>query len=445
MRDLGARLRALTSRQILLVGGLGFLAYAFPGFMSFDSITQLRESRSGYHIDGHPPAMAELWRFVELFVAGPVGMLLIQGACFLVGAYLVCTRYMSPRKAAVTATLLLWFPPIAAVMAVIWKDSQMTGFLVLGLGLVLQDSRRLRLLGLVAFVAATAMRHNALVMTGPLIFLCFVWDARHGLIKRHAISLAAFVAVTFSAQVITSALTDEEQHIWHTSLALCDMAMTLRNVPTPIPEAELRTMLDGVQVLQRDPQTFMRDGIQDADYINTLWKTTYKLFGLPRTQAERDAVTRAWKRVVFGHKDAYLAYRWDIYRRLLGLGDEPDASPVYNWFSDIQDPWYSASRADHDAAPAHLQDLLRRGIHVVGATPIFHVMLYVILSVVLLPFSLRDRRVFALLASGITSEAVLFVLAPTTDWRYSFWMIVVVAFAVVMLVAGRARHKAVAA
>ena len=444
MRDLGARLQALTPHRILLLGGLGFLAYAFPGFMSYDSITQLRESRSGYHIDGHPPAMAELWRFVELFVAGPVGMLLIQSACFLVGAYLVCTCYLTARKAAVTASLLLWFPPIAAVMAVIWKDAQMTGFLVLGLGLILQDSRRMRLLGLLAFVAATAMRHNALVMTGPLIFLCFVWDARAGRIKRYVISFVAFVVVTLSAQGITSALTDEQQHIWHTSLALCDMTATL-HYTTTIPEAELATMLDGVRVRQpRDLQAFIRDGIHDDDYINTLWKTTYSVFGLPRTQAEREAVTRAWKRVVFGHKDAYLAYRWEIYRRMLGLGDEPDASPVYNWFSDIQDPYYSASRADHDAYPAHFQDLLRRTIHVVGVTPMFHVILYAILTVVLLPFGLRDHRAFALLASGITSEGVLFILAPTTDWRYSFWMIVVVAFSLVMLVAGRAQRKAAA-
>ena len=63
MRHLSARLQALTSRQILLVGGLGLLLYAFPGYMSFDSITQLREARSGYLIDGHPPAMAAMWRW----------------------------------------------------------------------------------------------------------------------------------------------------------------------------------------------------------------------------------------------------------------------------------------------------------------------------------------------------------------------------------------------
>jgi hypothetical protein len=54
----------MTPRQILLVGWAGFLLYAWPGFMSFDSIYQLQESRSGYftvatalraHFEAHGP------------------------------------------------------------------------------------------------------------------------------------------------------------------------------------------------------------------------------------------------------------------------------------------------------------------------------------------------------------------------------------------------------
>src|ERR1700690_1948103 len=120
------RLRALSPHQLLILGWSGFMAYAFPGYMSFDSVFQLRMSRSGWLIDGHPPFMAAMWRFVELFVAGPVGMLVIQTTAFLIGAYLVFRTLMSPKRAAIVASLVLWFPPIASVMAVIWKDSQMT-------------------------------------------------------------------------------------------------------------------------------------------------------------------------------------------------------------------------------------------------------------------------------------------------------------------------------
>jgi hypothetical protein len=387
--------------------------------------------------------MAALWRVVELFIAGPLGMLLIQTTTFLIGAYLIFSRYMSPRRAAITATLLLWFPPIASVMAVIWKDSQMTGFMLLGLGLILQDSRRARIGGLVAFVAATAMRHNALILTGPLIFICFVWDDRHGFIKRHAVAFAAFAAVFLMAQGINTVLTSEEQHVWHTQLALGDMAGTLRYAPA-LPAAEVAQLLEGVTVLQPDPQEFAHRHIDETELINTLWKTTGRLFRVPRTEAERTAVARAWRRMVRSHFDAYFEFRWQIYRRLLGfLSDDNTApSPVYNWFADIQDPILSADRAGQDANPGRIQELLRQAIHVIALTPIFNVMMYLILAVLLIPFSFGDRRVFALLISGLIGEATLFVLVPTPDWRYSYSMILGVLISIVLIVARRARPAA---
>jgi hypothetical protein len=435
------RLPAPSPRQLLILGWLGFMAYAFPGYMSFDSAFQLRMSRSGYLIDGHPPFMAAMWRFVELFVAGPVGMLVIQTTAFLIGAYLVFRTLMSPKRAAIVATLVLWFPPIASVMAVIWKDSQMTAFLILGFGLLIQDRRRDHVLGLLAILVATLMRHNALVMTGPILVFAFRWDRSYGWIKSTVIAVLAWAAITLVAGRISAALTDEEQHIWHTSLALCDMTMTLRYEPVTISDEELAREAPGVTFLVHDVHDYIRNADLTDNFINDLWKMTYKVIALPRTEAERTAVTNAWKKIVLGHPRAYAAYRWEIVRRLMGWSDEPDASPVYNWFTDIQDPLYSASKIDHDAAPAHFQDVLRREIHVVGTTPIFSVVVYLVLSVVLLPFAIFDRRVLGLLASGITSELVLVVIAPTTDWRYSYWLLVTVVFAVVMLVARRMNLK----
>jgi hypothetical protein len=432
-------LRALSPRQILTLGWLGFMAYAFPGYMSFDSVTQLRMSRSGYLIDGHPPFMAAMWRFVELFVAGPIGMLVIQTVAFLIGAFLVLRTRMAPRTAAIVATLVLWFPPIGAVMAVIWKDSQMTAFLILGFGLLIQDRRRDHVLGLIAILVATLMRHNALLMTGPLLVFAFRWSPKYGWIKSTALAVVAWIVITFTAQVIESGLTDEEQHFWHTTIALCDIAGTLRYEPATISDAELSRVAPGVTFLVPNVQDYLKNAVELRGYVDTLWKPTYSVFAAPRTAAERKAVTAAWKAIVLGHLDAYIAYRWDVVRRMLGLSDDPEVSPVYNWFTDIQDPYFSASAIDHDATGAHLQNLLREAIHVVAVTPVFSVIVYLALLLLLLPFALRDRQVFGLLASAITGELALAVIAPTPDWRYSYWAIVAVVFSVILLVARRIR------
>lgn len=433
----------LTPRQILLVGWIGFLIYAWPGFMSFDSIYQLQESRSGHFSDGHPPMMAQLWRIVELFIAGPAGMLLLQSSVFLVGIYLIVRRRMTGRAAAITASLLLWFPPVGNVIGVIWKDSQMTAWIVLGVGLILSDRRRTKLAGLAAIALGTAMRHNALVMTLPLVVLLFVWNPKHGFWKRHAIALVAWVAVTMSARVASDALTDEHRHIYAHSLQLCDITSTLRFVDGPIPDATLlETFRDTTLIPRQDLHARTKRDDPRGSLIDNLWWNAYDYFRIPKSDAERAANARAWKAIVFGYPEAYLAYRWAVFSRLLGLDAQEHASPFYTWFVDIQSPMYTHVRIHHDASPSRLQEALREVTHAIGRSPLSRVIVYMILAVLLLPFCLRDREVLAWILSAFANEAFLFVFSPTTDWRYSYWLILSVWLGVALLVARRASARA---
>lgn len=413
------------------------MLYAYPGYMSFDSVFQLSEGRAGHYTDQHPPAMAALWGLVDHVVAGPLGMLLIQSTCFLTGVFVLFRRRMQPRTAALCAIGVLLFPPIGTVMAVIWKDSQMAAFIVLGTALVLEEERRWKVLGLVLLAAGTAMRHNALVITFPIVMMLFSWSRAHGFWKRYALAFAAWILVTGAAQLVTRVLTDEPRHVWATSFALCDITSTLRYVEPTIPDDQLRAMLAGTTILpEHDLHAFVRQKPL-VDWVNPLWDTAYGFFAIPRTETERAAMTKAWRTIVLSHLGAYVAYRWEVFKRVLELPPVELASPVYNWFTDVQDIYGSAQRIGHDAAAGQLQNILREGSHVVGATVMFYIMLYVVLTLLLIPLSVRDREVLALLASGAFSEAVLFVIAPTTDWRYSFWTVLAVVMAGVMLVARR--------
>jgi len=329
---------------------------------------------------------------------------------------------------------------------VIWKDSQMVAFIVLGTGLLLTSSRRLQLVGLVAMAAGTAMRHNALVMTLPLIGLLFVWNPDHRWWKRYAIAIVAWLGVTMSARVVSSALTDNPRYLWTNSIAMCDIAATLRYTTPTIPDAELIPMLEGARIWpDANIHELARRGDEEQDFVVAIWYSAYRIFAVPRNAAERDAIVRAWKRIVLTHPQEYLTYRWKLYQRLLGLTGDTGASPVYNWFTDIQDPFGSAARIDHDAAGSHVQNALRVGMHWLGETPLFRVIVYLALSLLLLPFCIRDRLAFALLASGIASEAILFLIAPTTDWRYSCWLIVCVVFAAIVIAVRRGQGVWVAA
>lgn len=437
-RAIAQRLARLRPRSILAIGWLGLFAYAYPGYMSFDPIQQLGEARSGDFGDWHPPAMAALWRLVECVVAGPVGMLVIQSGCFLIGAYLLLRRAMSERAAAVCASCLLLFPSVSAVMGVIWKDSQMAGFLMLGTALVLTARRRDRIAGLAVLLLASLMRHNAFTMTFPLVILLFQWNLEHRGLRRYAVGAVAWVAITAASFAITARLTRHPQYTWYRSSGLIDIVGTLR-YSGPLTDEQIHPLLEGLRVVPtHDLGHAVRRAYNPSWAFDAIWPQDKKFFDEPQNDEERLAVAHAWKNVVLGHFGAYLRYRVDIFIRVLSLGHPPPGSPIYVWFSDVQDPFGSAQRIQHLASPSRLQHGLQVAMIWLGTTWLFHVYVYLILALALLAFCRRDRTTFALLASGLTGEAALFFAAPTTDYRYSFWLVVVTVMAVMLVVARRA-------
>jgi hypothetical protein len=228
------------------------MLYAFPGFMSYDSVAQLLEGRSGEFSGAHPPMMSALWGIVDAIVPGPIGMLVIQTACFLLGAFILYGRHMSERAAAICASCTLLFPPIAAVMGVIWKDSQMVAYLVLGTALLTSPRRNVRAAGLALLFLATAFRYNALAITLPLVVLLFWWRDYERRWTRYAVAVVAWLGITVGAMVVNSLLvsSDVKQVSQLHGLALMDMTGTLGQAGD-LTDDDLRADLDGVPLVVR--------------------------------------------------------------------------------------------------------------------------------------------------------------------------------------------------
>lgn len=449
-------MRALSPRAILVIGWLAMMLYAYPGYMSFDSIWQLTEARSGQLGDAHPPMMSALWGAVDRVIAGPFGMLVIQTTGFLAGAHLVLGRMMSARAAAVCACVLLLLPPVAAVMGVIWKDGQMAAALLLGIGLVMSPRRWVRLVALGCFLIATAMRHNALAMTFPLIVLLFTWSPSHRWWARYPIAVVAWVGVTFGAQTLNGALVSStmRSHLWHDALALYDIVGTLRYAD-PISDDELRVIFEGVPLIPKENiQEATRRSYRPEDvkerarlafgagrYVPQLWTTTYHFIDVPTNMDQRAAVARAWKKLIPAHFGAYLTYRWHVFAELIQIEDEPIPGAAYVWFVDVINPIVAMQRAEHSAAAGGIQDVLRDAMVWLGSSWLFRPWIYIALSLVLLGLAIRDRAMLALIGSGLCSEAVLFILAPTIDYRYSFWLVTTTLLALMIVIARRARGE----
>ncbi|MBS1123047.1 MAG: hypothetical protein H6Q90_5275 [Deltaproteobacteria bacterium] len=437
-------LRTARPRVILAVGWLYLILYAYPGQMTTDTFDHLSESRAGIYTDGHPPALNVLWKLCEYLIAGPFGVLVVQSLAFLLGLYAVMRRTFSPRGAAWAATALFLYPPIMMPFAVVWKDSLMAGFLMLGVGGLLDDRRSRRLAGLAALFLASAFRYNAFGATLPLVV--FLFELRPGLhwLKRYAISLTAWLAITFAAFTVNARLTDTPMHFWHSSLAVYDIVGTLSYVDRDLPDAELEQLFAGTDLqVHHDIHATIRTLFDPRDFMPIVTDEKLALWHLPvygqtpAPEAQRDAIGRAWKEILTTYPGAYVEYRLAVMAEVLSL-TRPKPSGVVQR-RQLQRPEFAYSQAV-PTGWSKLQNRLTYWMSTLWKVlPIYVPWLYVVLALILLPLTRKHRDVFALLASGLVIESSLLVLAPSPDYRYSHWTVICTCIAIVTLVARRAR------
>jgi hypothetical protein len=404
-------------RWLILGAGWSLVVlYAFPGLMSSDSTIQLFQARGLDAIgDWHPPIMAVIWRYVDRIVAGPFGMLLLQTGAFLFGLDAVLRRALRPVAAAGVAVGCLVFPPVLAPMAVIWKDSQMAGLLLAGAALILAERRRHRLLGLAVLVVATALRYNAAAATPPLLVLLL--NERSGHWQRYVIGTVAWVIVTILAFGVNRALTERPNYAWHNSVALFDIAGTIRYTPD-YSDAEIERDLVGVPlVVHREIRAHCTAAYDPAAY-DALTSGDRRVFDLPADR-ELEPVAVGWRTMVTRHFAGYLRHRWAVFRSVLGFSQHLH-TPVWTRFvNDDQAQTTVHVSTQHSA----LQRGWMAALRWLATTWMFRPHLYAVLLILLLPLC-RSQLGRAILLSGLLYELGLFVAVPSNDFRYSHWMIV---------------------
>jgi hypothetical protein len=419
--------RAAPPKVILAAGWLVLLAYAYPGRMGDESFAYLHQVRTRFYSDAYSPAIVALWRVLELVVAGPTGMFLVQSAMFVLGAHAILRRAFGPRSAAWATSALVVFPPVLVALAVISTQAIAAGFALLGASALASERRRVRIAGLVGLACAVAIQPPMLVATLPLVLALFGRRADHargrgehgeavapvprvGVPDRRRLhALGAWLAATMCGLGLAVVLTGQRIHVWNSTLASIDLSGILD-----------RTGDRGEAELQ-------------ATGVPSIWELPAD--GSAPPAALRDGLAHAARELAFAHPDAYLRHRASVFARLL---------------------WLDARRPETIVLPRELPDaalkvgvptrpsILQRGetcwlSALATYVPVFAPWLYLALAVVLLPIARRHRDVLAILASGIVLEATLFVTATALDYHQSLWLIACTCLAVAMLVARRAR------
>ena len=437
-QSLFGRVRSLRPRTILLAAFALFVLYGFPGYMSSDSVLQLTEARTGHFTDGNPPLMAAEWWFLDRIIAGPVLMLFLQGGLMLGGLYVIMRRLVEPRPAAWIAGGIFVFPPVMVVMAVIWKDSQMAAYLVAGTAALIQPRLRTRLIGIALLVAACSIRHNAVAAVVPLIAVLFEW--KQGLRWTRRLAIVTVVAIVVGAAGFGVTRLLAGKHVKLTPV-FNDIVGVIAYSDHRTDD-DLRNVLRGVPLANDELlQVHARILVQAHHGWYVMWGYGDPFFRPPTSEADWDALGRAWKELVLADPRAYLAFHRDQFWRLLHVPDPDDEYPgaVWNRFleSDEQLPWI-----DHDASFSWFQERLGIGVlyKLDQYTPLFSPWLYAVLALLLIPLC-RKGLPFALFISGLLYELSYFPVGVEPEYRYSHWMVVATVIATIVLFIQRRRAR----
>ena len=432
--------RSLPAALLAAVWGL-FVAYSWPGFMTWDSVNQLLQARSGNYGNWHPPIMARLWSMLDAIVAGPALMLILQTALFMVGLHGVIRRYAAPPRAAVITAIVFLFPPVFAPLSAIWKDSLMAGLLLCAAAGWTSAARGPRLAGWLALVMVAALRHNAPLLIVPLTAMIVPYAASWPVWRRRALGAGLGIAVSLAGMAVSRSLARVDEHPFANMIAMEDLAAVIA-ISGPMSDAEIRELLDGVPIFGAPGvQARLRAlGAEDGDY-GTITFGDQHVFEQVTTEAQATAMVRAWQRTIAAHPGAYLAHRARLLLNVLGFTKARSLPYVTPLSENRVVLGYAGEVRSYSRAQRAVARLLGR----ISRSIIFWPMLYVVLGVGLLVILWRDPLQRGLLIGALGYELAMFFLSPGgQEYRYSHWMItcVVIAAAVRFLGVARAARAA---
>ncbi len=432
-RPQAARIVALT---LLALGSAMSLAMNLPGHMSYDSVLQLAQGRSGIYNNWHPPVMAWLLGVFDALVPG-AALFAVFDTLLLYGA--LAALLLAPRRTGWLAAplVLLWtaIPDGLIYPGIIWKDvlfaaAATAGFTSLALAASAWERRRLRfgliVLGFLLLALAALSRQNGLVIL-PVAGVALGWIASrngrrkplHSAIAYALLPLAGAGLLMATAHAALETRSDGEpsQVFQLEDLQAYDLAAALQARPdfrldqlrrtNPGLERILRTRAAPVYTPERlDPIS----GMQELDQA---------LFETPLA-----VMSAQWRSLLLGDPWLYLSIRARDFFWVLATPDVDACLPFFDGIAGPE-PWVTRLGLKNQERP---QDLaLKDWGEPWSHSPFGSHLLYLAIDGVMLALLLRRRRdsdlaVAGLLTSALVFVATFFVISVACDYRYLYFL-----------------------
>jgi len=314
---------------LLLLGFALLLALNWPGQMSYDSVVQLADARSGQYDSWHPPVMAWLLGLGDHLLPGP-GLFLLFVAGLLLGAWWLLLRSGRPGWGSVVILALAFATPqLLLYQGTIWKDVLFANAGIAGF----------------AALAAAACRWQAPRLRVSLLVLSVLLFSLAALARQNGFILLPVAASSLG--LIAARFTSPRAGWLHGAglLAACLTVMLLANLALGLrgdhgqgasDQLRLAQTYDLVGAVRRDPSfrltvleeraprlaaAIRKDGVPlySPHLVDTLENSSTLTDAI--YHAPQGAVFAQWRQLVFAHPGLYLRERLPVFRWVLAPPD----------------------------------------------------------------------------------------------------------------------------
>jgi hypothetical protein len=451
MFSLGPGAARLATAAILIVGAAVSLWLNLPGHLSYDSVVQLAEGRTGLYSGEHPPAMSWLLGLGDQLAQGAA--LFVVFDTLLVYGALIALVVIAPRVswlAAPLAALCVCLPQLALYPAIVWKDvlfagSATAGFACLAWAAAMWPRRQVRYAWLAAgamlLTLASLTRQNGAVVLPFAALAVGLIATRSGVRWGRALAHAAgFLTCALAVFAVASAALatrletqDATDQAW-TSLQTYDLTAAVVRDPR-LELATLRSRAPQVETLIRTQGVRAYSPIR-VDSIEPM---------LDQFDAgAAEPIAAQWRALIVGHPWLYLRVRGTA---LSWIFLTPAQSQCVLYVTGVGGPAEEMAAAGLKPRHTPMDKAMGDYADAFAPTPAYSHATYGVVGAGLLVILLRRRRgadiaVAAMLGAAFAFAASFAVISIACDYRYLYDLDLAVIAAALYLAASVGRPSA---
>jgi len=424
---------AKATAGVIFAGFVFSLAANLPGHMSFDSVIQMVEGRTGAYAGWHPPVTSWLLGVLDSILPGTALFVVLDTLLIYGSLWLLMRIARAPAWAAAALALAAAFTPQYLIYpGIVWKDvlfsaATVAGFVALARGAHAWPHvyARYAWLGfalLLLIVASLARQNGILLLLGGIAAFAWIVKRQESLQLRDTliwgvVALAAAIVIFTAANVaLGTRLTKEYGGARQFRLLQAyDIVAALAAKP--------RLPLDALD--KQDPalaQAMRDDGVRLYTPQRNDTLAASQPLQAALTAVSPPVLRAQWFSLLLHHPLLYLSSRADMFGWVLFT---PDVEKCLPFTVGVQGPQDELDQIDMDPRWDDRDDALQSYGNAFEGTPVFQHGVFALLSLIAAVLLLRRRRtvdiaIGMMQVSALLYTASFFFISIACDYRYLY-------------------------